>query len=50
MRSASYESSLIQDVINRFALSHPEIAFHFINDGRDVFRTSGQGNLLGSCV
>ena len=46
MRSASYESSLIQDVINRFALSHPEIAFHFINDGRDVFRTSGQGNLL----
>ena len=32
--------------INRFALSHPEIAFHFINDGRDVFRTSGQGNLL----
>lgn len=46
MRSASYESSLIQDVISRFALSHPEIAFHFINDGRDAFRTSGQGNLL----
>ena len=46
MRSASYESSLIQDVISRFAMSHPEIAFHFINDGRDAFRTSGQGNLL----
>ncbi len=46
MRSASYESSLIQDVISRFALSHPEIAFHFINDGRDAFRTSGQGSLL----
>ena len=36
MRSASYESSLIQDVINRFALSHPEIAFHFINDCSEV--------------
>ncbi len=46
MRSAAYESSLIQDVISRFAMSHPEIAFHFINDGRDAFRTSGQGNLL----
>ena len=46
MRTASYESSLIQDVISKFALSHPEIAFHFINDGRDAFRTSGQGNLL----
>lgn len=46
MRSASYEASLIQDVISRFALSHPEIAFHLINDGRDAFRTSGQGDLL----
>lgn len=46
MRSASYEASLIQDVLNKFALSHPEIAFHLINEGRDAFRTSGQGNLL----
>jgi DNA mismatch repair protein MutL len=46
MRSGAYEASLIQDVISRFALSHPEIAFHFINDERDAFRTSGQGNLL----
>lgn len=46
MRSASYEASLIQDVIYRFALSHPEISFHLINEGRDAFRTSGQGDLL----
>lgn len=46
MRSASYESSLIQDVIYKFALSHPEISFHYVNNGRDCFRTSGQGNLL----
>jgi DNA mismatch repair protein MutL len=46
MRSGAYEASLIQDVIARFAMSHPEIAFHLINDGRDAFRTSGQGDLL----
>ncbi len=46
MRSGSYEASLIQDVVSRFALSHPEIAFHLINEGRDAFRTSGQGDLL----
>ena len=46
MRSGSYEASLIQDVVIRFALSHPEIAFHLISDGRDSFRTSGQGDLL----
>ena len=46
MRSGSYEASLIQDVISRFALSHPEISFRLISDGRDSFRTSGQGNLL----
>ena len=27
MRSAAYEASLIQDVVSKFALSHPEIAF-----------------------
>ena len=46
MKSGSYEATLIQDVMNSFALSHPEIAFHLINDGRDAFRTTGQGNLL----
>ena len=46
MRSGSYEASLIQDVIVRFALSHPEIAFRLVSDGRDAFRTSGQGDLL----
>ncbi len=46
MRSGSYEASLIQDVISRFALSHPEISFHLISDGRDALRTTGQGNLL----
>lgn len=46
LRAASYEASLIQSVIHSFALSHPEIAFRFINEGRDAFRSNGNGNLL----
>ncbi|MDY6034270.1 MAG: DNA mismatch repair endonuclease MutL, partial [Bulleidia sp.] len=46
MRSAAYETSLIQDVVSKFALSHPEIAFILRSDDRESFRTSGQGNLL----
>ena len=46
MKTASYEASLIQNVISSFALSHPEIAFELISDGREAFKTTGQGKLL----
>ena len=46
MRSASYEGSLIQEVVQKFALAHPEISFRLINDGKDAFRTTGQSDLL----
>lgn len=45
MRSASYEASLIQEVITKFALSHPEISFRLYNENRQAFQTSGQGDL-----
>ena len=45
LRSGAYENSLIQDIIMKFALSHPEIAFTFISNGREAFRTSGSGDL-----
>ena len=46
LKSGAYENSLIQDIIIKFALSHPEIAFRFISNGREAFATTGQGNLL----
>jgi DNA mismatch repair protein MutL len=46
MRSGSYEASLIQDVILKFAMSHPEISFHLVNEGKETFASSGQGDLL----
>lgn len=45
LRSGAYENSLIQDIIMKFALSHPEIAFTFLSNGREAFRTSGSGDL-----
>ena len=45
LRSGAYENSLIQDVIMKFALSHPEIAFRYISSGKEAFRTSGSGDL-----
>lgn len=46
LKSAQYEFSLIQDVVQKFALVHPEIAFQLSHDGRTVFQTRGSGQLL----
>lgn len=45
LRSAAYETSLIQDLVMRFAMGHPDISFVMQSDGRETFRTSGDGNL-----
>lgn len=46
LKSPQYEFSLISDVVQKFALSHPEIAFCLSHDGKTVFKTKGSGNLL----
>jgi DNA mismatch repair protein MutL len=45
MRSASYEGSLIQTLVQTFALGSPAVAFRLYNENREVFRTSGNGSL-----
>lgn len=45
LRSAAYETSLIQDLVMRFAMGHPDISFVMQSDGRETFRTSGDGSL-----
>ena len=46
LKSGSYENTLIQDVIVKFAFSYPAIAFTFISNDRISFQTTGKGNLL----
>lgn len=45
MKSLQAELGHIVDVINRQSLGHPEIAFTLINDGRELTKTAGTGDL-----
>ena len=40
------ESGYIEDVVTRIAVSHPEIAIKFINNGKNVIQTNGSGNII----
>lgn len=39
------EANAVSDIVDRIALSHPEISFRFIRDGKQVLVTSGNGDL-----
>ncbi|MCR5502851.1 MAG: DNA mismatch repair endonuclease MutL [Lachnospiraceae bacterium] len=45
LKSAQTEGAHIGDLAEHLALSHPEIAVSFLNSGRNVFSTSGNGAL-----
>lgn len=45
LKSESSEGSAVASVLEKLALSHPEIAFRFVSDGALKFSTSGDGNL-----
>lgn len=45
MKSLQAEQAHIIDVVNRLSLGHPEIAFTLINDGRELLKTTGTGDL-----
>ena len=43
------EANAVAGVVDRLALSHPEISFRFIRDGRDELLTPGSGDLY-ACI
>lgn len=45
LKSDVTESNHIAAIVDRMALSHPEIAFRFIRDGKQVLTTAGDGDL-----
>ncbi len=45
LKTGMTEASYINDIVSRIALSHPDISFKFINNGRIVIDTSGNGKL-----
>ena len=46
LKTISREGALIGDIVNRIALSHPEVSIKFYNNGKKVLHTYGTGNLI----
>lgn len=44
LKTAQTESSYISDMVEKLALSHPDISFKFINNNQTKLHTSGNGN------
>lgn len=45
VKSLQTELSNIGDIVNRMALSHPQVAFRLVHDGHKMLSTSGSGEL-----
>lgn len=45
LKTPMTEAGHVQDLLMRLALSHPEVAFQFVNNGQEKLRTSGNGKL-----
>lgn len=46
IRSINSEFANIQTYLERLSLSHPQIAFLLVHNGRTIYKTNGNGNLL----
>ncbi|WP_172189351.1 DNA mismatch repair endonuclease MutL [Lentilactobacillus kribbianus] len=45
LKSPSTELARITDIVNRIAVSYPEISFSLNSNGKELLRTSGRGNM-----
>lgn len=46
IKSTNAEFAHIQTYLERLSLSHPHIAFMLVHNGRTIYKTNGNGNLL----
>jgi DNA mismatch repair protein MutL len=45
LKAPATETNHITDIVNKYALANPQIAFEFISDGKPLLTTSGSGKL-----
>lgn len=48
LKKDTSEGNYVADVVTQLALSHPEVSFKFMRDGKLQFQTPGDGRLLGA--
>ncbi len=50
LASDASEARKVIDFVSRIALSYPDVRFNLINGGKNVFTTSGKGNILANII
>jgi len=50
LKKNSTEAGYVEDVLSRIALSKPRISFKYICDGKEIFSTSGDGELKNAIL
>jgi DNA mismatch repair protein MutL len=45
LKKPAAEAAYVSDYVMRLILSHPEVAFRFVNQGKTVYRSAGDGTL-----
>lgn len=48
LKKDSSEGTFVMETVQRLALSHPEVSFRFVRDGKPQFKTPGDGSLRGA--
>lgn len=48
LKSDTSEGNYVSAVVDRIALSHPEISIRFIREGKQIFTTTGDGDLYNA--
>ena len=48
LKNDATETSYVSDVVNKLILSHPEISFKFINNGKQIVKSPGDGKLINA--
>ena len=48
LKKPSYEASLVSDLVMRMILSNPSVSFRFINQGKVVYHSAGNGDMASA--
>jgi DNA mismatch repair protein MutL len=50
LKSDMGEGNAVAGIVDKIAVSHPEISFKFIKDNKTIYQTSGNGNLRDAII
>lgn len=48
LKKDTTEAGYIADIVEKFVLSHPDVSFRFINNGKQVLFSAGDGSMVNA--